>query len=77
MQNEERFDVFAAQLLHSVKSTSVKDGRMKHSTRRRKMWSAFYQLQVGELSSLWEAFLRDVGVKNDDTGKKNTLLHAF
>ena len=74
-----RFDVFAGQLLKSVKSTSVKDGRMKHSTRRRKMWSAFYQLQVGELSSLcmWEALLQDVGLKNDDTGKIHYCLPAM
>ena len=72
-----RFDVFAGQLLKSVKSTSVKDGRMKHSTRRRMMWSAFYQLQVGELSSLWEALLQDVGLKNDDTGKIHYCLPAM
>ena len=72
-----RFDVFAGQLLKSVKSTSVKDGRMKHSTRRRKMWSAFYQLQVSELSSLWEALLQDIGLKNDDTGKIHYCLPAM
>ena len=72
-----RFDVFAGQLLKSVKSTSVKDGRMKHSTRRRKMWSAFYQLQVGELSSLWEALLQDIGLKNNDTGKIHYCLPAM
>lgn len=69
VENAEKFDVFAEKLLKLLQSTSVKDGRMKHSTRRNNMWSAFHKLRISKLSSLWCSLMKDIGLHNDDTGK--------
>lgn len=62
------FDAFAEKLLGVMQTAYIKDKRFKYSTKRERMWSAFHSLRGNELRSLWGSLMRDVGLKNDDTG---------
>ena len=72
-ENIDKFDVFTTKLMKVLRNACKDDKRLKlHSTKWKKMWSAFHKARVDVLPVLWAELMKNLGVKNDDTGK-NTV----
>ncbi len=66
----DKFDSFASELMKRLEAACKEDKRLKlHSTKRKKMWSAFHKARIDTLSTLWNSMISHLGVKNDDTGR--------
>ena len=65
-----KFDVFSKRLMELLETTYTSDRRLKHSTKRKRMWTAYHLLKGKQLPPLWSSFIhQDAGLQNDDIGE--------
>ena len=61
------FDAFATELVSTLRSAFSSHTTFRSSAaKREKVWSAFHQLRVAKLPSLWTKFLESIDVEADD-----------
>ena len=65
----QQFDKFAEVLHEILQEAGALDVQYKlHSTQRKKAWMKFHSLRTDKLRTMWEEFLKTIGVDNSDTG---------
>ena len=70
-----QFDKFSLELHEILRETATLDTRFKlQSTQRTKAWEKFHTLRIGKLRTMWEEFLKNVGILNNDTGYTTIAL---
>ena len=68
----QHFDRFSSELHEILRENATLDSRFKlQSTQRTKAWEKFHTLRIDKLRTMWEEFLKNVGILNKDTGRKN------
>ena len=74
-ENMDKFDTFAIKLLEVIRNACKEDKRLKqHSTKRKKIWSAFHKTRMDVLPALWAKLMNNIGLKNNDTGEIDSYL---
>ena len=65
----QQFDKFS-EVLHKIlqEAGTVGVQYKLHSTQQKKAWMKFHSLRTDKLRTMWEEFLKTMGVDNNDTG---------
>ena len=62
--------VFSKRLMELLETTYTSGRRLKHSTKRKRMWTAYRLLKGKQLPPLWSSFIhKDAGLQNDNIGE--------
>ena len=65
----QQFDKFSEVLHKILQEAGTLGVQYKlHSTQRKKAWMKFHSLRTDKLRTMWEEFLKTMGVDNNDTG---------